>query len=419
LLVAMIVAPALGATAARGERPSVVRVVETPTGYTLVKNGEPFVIHGAGGTSNLELLASYGGNAIRTWDAEGIAPLMDEAHELGISVLVGIWLHHQRHGYDHDNEATRREQNERVERFVRQFRDHPALLGWGVGNEIELGGDMDIAIEQINAAAEIIKRLDANHPTFAIIAGTGEDKAKRIQDECPRIDVLGVNAYGSMGRVAQDLEAQGYTGPFAITEFGPMGHWEVDTTAWDAPIEMTSAEKAAFVRESYQRTIESNIAGPCVGSFAFLWGNKQERTETWYGLILPTGETIQSVDVLSTFWTGSPPENRAPIVRAIRVTPDRSGGVFNAGQRVRARVIASEPDGDDTQIEWRVFPESSAETIGGDQEDKLREVELEIEPSGDAAWITLPDKPGAYRVFVTVRDGQGHAGTANMPIRIR
>jgi len=408
----------LGGAPACASEPGAVRVVETARGYTIEKDGEPFVIHGVGGTGRLDLLKSYGGNAIRTWDAEGIGPLMDEAHELGISVLVGIWLHHQRHGYDHADEGMRREQNERVERFVREFRHHPALLGWGVGNEVELGGDMDIAIEQINAAAAIIKRLDPDHPTFAIIAGTGDDKAIRIQNECPQIDVLGVNAYGSMGRVAQDLKKQGYTGPYAITEFGPKGHWEAEKTSWDAPIEMSGAEKAVFVRRSYRRTIESNLDGPCVGSFAFLWGHKQERTETWYGLILPSGETIQSVDVLSEFWTGSPPENLAPIVRGIRINPDRSGSVFDAGQRVRCLVNASEPDGDTTRVEWRVFPESTAQSIGGDREEALRRLDLEIEPDGDAAWITLPNEPGAYRIFVTVRDGKGHAGTANLPIKI-
>ena len=118
--------------------PSVVELERTEHGYQLIKNGEPYVIYGAGGTTALPLLKAYGGNTIRTWDAEGIAPLMDEAHELGISVWVGIWIAHQRHGYDHADPEQRRAQLERVERFVLEFRDHPALLGWGVGNELEL-----------------------------------------------------------------------------------------------------------------------------------------------------------------------------------------------------------------------------------------------------------------------------------------
>ena len=412
--------PATNAASTSGTNaPSVVRVVDTGDGYTLEKNGEPYIIKGVGGSSNLGLLKHYGGNTIRTWDAEGIRPLLDEAHELGISVLVGIWLHHQRHGYDHDDTSVRREQIERVERFVRAFRDHPAVLGWGVGNEVELGGALDIAIEQINAAAKKIKELDPDHPTFAIIAGTGEDKARRIAEDCPDIDVLGINAYGSVGGVTQDLARQGYDGPYAITEYGPLGHWESAKTPWGAPIEQSSAEKAAFLKKNHAKTVEANLDGPCIGSFAFLWGHKQERTETWYGLVLPTGETTQSVDVLSEFWTGDEPKDLAPRVEGMTLHPEGDRHRYAPGTRVRCRVHASEPDADRMDIEWRVFPESDAQTIGGDPERTLAQVETRVQRAGEsAAWITLPETPGAYRIFVTVRDGNGHAGTANTPVLI-
>lgn len=406
--------PAL--TAASAERATPVTLERTAEGYTLLKDGEPYTIHGAGGTGNIELLVEYGGNTIRTWDAEGIRPLMDEAHEHGVSVLVGIWLAHQRHGYDHSDMAVRKEQAERVRKFVLEFRDHPALLGWGVGNELELNGDFDIALEQIQIASRIIKSLDEHHPTFAIIAELGEDKAVRVLKECPDIDILGVNSYAQMGSVADRLLAQGYDGPYVVTEFGPVGHWETESTPWGAPYEQSSSEKAAFIGQNFQSTVVDHLGGQCLGSFAFLWGNKQEKTETWFGLILPTGETTQTVDMLSTHWTGSEPDNLAPLCSGIEI--HGGGNVFEPGEQIRCRVKASDPDGDRLRFEWRVIPESGVLSVGGDFEQGIKPMDLDITVRDEGAVIMLPERRGAYRVFVTVRDGEGHAGTANVPIHV-
>lgn len=399
------------------ERASIVSIVETKAGYQLLRNNEPYTIYGVGGDSNLEKLKAFGGNTIRTWDAEGIEPLMDEADRLGISVVVGIWLEHQRHGFDYNDPESRDEQLDRVERFVRQFKEHPALLAWGVGNEVELGADFDIAIRQINDASKVIKSLDQNHPTMAIIAEIGEDKAVRIQRDCPDIDMLGINSYGGMGSVADRARKQGYTGPFAITEFGPVGHWETGNSPWGAPYEQHSSAKARFIRDNYLKTIEPNLGKNCLGSFAFLWGNKQEKTATWYGLLLDTGETTQSVDVLCELWTGKPPTNQAPRVTKLNVNGDP--GKLNPGQRVIVSVEASDPDSDPLSTNWSVIAESTQPSAGGDFEETIKPSDAVIESTGSkGAIITLPDAPGAYRIFAVVRDGQDHAGTINLPILI-
>ena len=396
---------------------SSVAIESTEIGYTLLRNGEPYTIYGVGGTERLELLKSLGGNTIRTWDAEGIEPLMDEAHELGISVVVGIWLEHARHGFDYSDPELKKEQLDRVERFVLQFKDHPALLAWGVGNEVELGGSLDGAIEQINDAAALIKSLDSNHPAMAVIAEIGEDKALRIQNECPDIDMLGINSYGGLGSVATRLKEQGVTLPFTITEFGPLGHWESGNSPWGAPYEMTSTQKAAFLKGNYNSTIKPNLGKQCLGSFAFLWGNKQEKTATWYGLILKSGETTESVDVLSELWTGKPVSNGAPQV--LRVSVQEDVAALNPGQRLNAFVETSDPDGDTISVSWELVRESTVVSAGGDFEDAIAAVPVDIERIGETSCsLTLPSEPGAYRIFVTVRDGKGHAGTANLPIQV-
>jgi len=415
----LLIALLLAALIAVGCAPSAGTVTIHKSGqdYQLLRDGEPYTILGVGGFEDLPRLKRYGANTVRTWDAEGMGPLLDRAHENGIAVVMGIWLEHQRHDFDYDAPGSREQQLERVERLVTEFRDHPALLAWGVGNEVELGGDFDVALRQIRDASQVVKRLDPNHPTMAVIAEIGNDKAIRIQNECPDIDMIGINSYGGMGSITQRLAKQGYTGPYAITEFGPVGFWETGRSPWGAPYEQTSSQKADFIRANYTKTVEPNLGKQCLGSFAFLWGHKQETTETWFGLLLPTGESTESVDVLSTFWTGSPPDNLAP--RVVGLSIDAEPGALRPGQTILATVDTSDPDGDPLAIEWRLFPESTVKSEGGDREERIDPVDIgvaPVEPTG--ANITLPAEPGNYRLFVTVRDGHNHAGTANIPIHI-
>jgi len=398
--------------------PTVVSVRQTHGEYELVRDGAAFFVRGAGGTTNLEALAAFGGNAIRTWDSEGIDDLMNEAHRLGIAVQAGIWLEHERHGYDYNDPAVKKAQLAKVRRLVLRYRNHPALLTWGVGNEVELGGSMDTALLAIEEAARLIKELDPNHPTVAVIAEIGDDKAKRIGAECPSVDLIGVNSYGGLASVPDRLLGQGYDGPYMITEFGPLGHWEGAHTAWGAPIEMSGAQKADFIAGNYAAAIDAEHPGRCLGSFAFVWGHKQETTETWFGLLLKTGETIETVDRLSEHWTGKSPTQRAPRVEGITLDVDDAGAV-SPGSGMGVRVACSDADGDALDIEWRIVGESTDRKSGGDAEAAPEDVtDVLISSSGDSATLRAPNEAGAYRVFVTVRDGTGRAGTANVPFQV-
>ncbi|NNF17457.1 MAG: hypothetical protein HKN70_11985, partial [Gammaproteobacteria bacterium] len=98
---------------------SEVSVVQQADGsYTLLRNGKPYLVKGAGlggrrGTSGtLDLLADSGGNSIRTWGIDQIERmvdgknLLDRTHELGITVSVGFWVQHARHGFDYGDAAS-------------------------------------------------------------------------------------------------------------------------------------------------------------------------------------------------------------------------------------------------------------------------------------------------------------------------
>lgn len=50
----------------------------------------------------------------------------------------------------------------------------------------------------------------------------------------------------------------------------------------------------------------------CLGSYAFTWGNKQDGTATWFGMLLPDGSRLGAVDALTRLWTGTRPPIPAP-----------------------------------------------------------------------------------------------------------
>src|SRR4051794_7569590 len=103
--IVVLVLAAMNATcgsAAQNEPTRGVAAVElrhsTDRGWQLFRGGKPYFIQGAGGSRSLQLLVDCGGNSIRTWGAdEGLQRQLDEAHRLGLSVTVGIWLGHERH----------------------------------------------------------------------------------------------------------------------------------------------------------------------------------------------------------------------------------------------------------------------------------------------------------------------------------
>ena len=105
----------------------------------------------------LEALKEAGGNSIRTWGEDDLEPLLDRAQELGLTVTVGIWLGQERQGFNYADPGSVRREVEKARRFFRRYRRHPALLMWGLGNEMEGSGDNPVIWRTVNEIARIAK----------------------------------------------------------------------------------------------------------------------------------------------------------------------------------------------------------------------------------------------------------------------
>jgi hypothetical protein len=400
--------------------------------YQLTVDGEPFYIKGAGlEFGDVEALAEHGANSFRTWRTDnGVQTgreVLDEAYEHGLYVTMGLEIAREREGqgrgvfgFDYDDEEAVAAQLERVRAEVMALKDHPALIVWGIGNELNLGATNPAVWDAVNEISEMIHEVDPNHLTTTMLAGIGPELAADIAERAPDLDFVSVQFYADIENLRQRLDEAGYDGPYAVTEWGATGHWETDSTAWGAPIENTSSVKADLYRSRYEEAIAADTTTG-LGSYVFLWGQKQERTPTWYGMFLPTGEETESVDVMEYLWTGEWPDNRTPRLESATLDGRTAYDdlTLDAGQTVAAEVVASDPDGDALRVAWEVREESRAQTEGGDDEEVPALVEGAVSPT-DAAEVTVtaPTEPGAYRLFVYVYDGNDNAAHANIPFYV-
>ena len=392
---------------------------DAETGFRLLRGGSPFVIRGVGGTTGLDILAACGGNSIRTWDADSAAGLLDAAKAAGITVTVGLWLGHERHGFDYGDPDQLESQRRDVAAAVKRLKDHPAVLAWGLGNEMEGPGgpgDSEPIWREVDHLARLVKHIDPHHPVMTVVANVSPGKLAAIRRHAPSIDILGVNAYADAGQIGDKLRAAAWDKPYCITEFGLPGPWESPQTEWNAPLEPSSREKAGLTFVAWQRIMEDR--GRCLGSYAFLWGAKQEATASWFGILLPTGEKTPRADALARAWTGRWPADRAPVLEAVEMPI--TGRHLQPGEVVEVRAVYRDPEGRPLDYHWEVREESSDRREGGDAErppDQVAGAVRASDPAGRAT-LTVPRRPGGYRLFVTVLDGNGSGSTDNWPFHV-
>ncbi len=392
-----------------------VRVVRSDEGWQLLRNGEPYPIRGVGGSTQLDLLAEHGANSIRTWSTDDLDTLLDAAHERGLSVCVGLWLGHERHGFDYNNADDVAGQIDMVRRAVERYKHHPAVLMWALGNEMEgfERGDNAAIWSAINNLATLVKQLDPHRPTMTVVAEIGGQRVKNIHRLCPAIDIVGINSYAGAASLPQRYREAGGTKPYIITEFGPAGPWEVEQTDWKVAREPTSTQKA----EQYRRAYEGGVlksGGLSLGSYAFLWGHKQESTATWFGILLPDGQRLAAADTLRELWTGQPPDNRCPVITSLKLQgPDK----VQPESTIELTLQASDPEGDALEVRWVLQAEPNTYSTGGDAErpgaifgDAI------LESDRTSARVRMPAGGGGYRVYAYVSDGQGGAAVANVPV---
>ncbi|TJZ54775.1 glycosyl hydrolase family 2 [Sphingobacterium olei] len=394
--------------------PAVVTLEQQDGVWKMFVDGEEFYVKGVAANNFHDKGIQYGANTVRTYGVnDSTRATLDKAYAAGMYVNFGLYIRRETDGFDYNNQTAVDQQFQAMREAVLQFKDHPAILCWSIGNEAEASYTNTKLWTAINDIATMIHEEDPNHPTTTTLASSNVSHIQHIIQMAPEIDILSVNTYApNLPGVLNNLATAGWQKPYMITEYGPRGTWQMNPEPdrilnWGALVEQTSTEKAQIYLDAYQNHIVANRQQGCIGSFVFLWGYQLHgEVLTWYGMFDKQGNTFAAVDAMQYAWTGSYPTNRAPVIQ------DRSKILMN-GKRAEenitvsknstniATVEASDPDNDPLTYAWRIIKEKSAAADGS-------------LPNGIAGLITdatlpsisfnAPNETGGYRLIIFVID---------------
>ncbi|WP_426492660.1 glycoside hydrolase family 2 TIM barrel-domain containing protein [Hymenobacter sp. 102] len=411
----------LTSTARAQSGPVKVEVKHADGRYQLLRAGQPYFIKGAGGGQFPERIKAYGGNSIRTWSTDGAGKTLAEARQNGLTVMLGLDVARERHGFNYDDPQAVAAQLRKIRAEVLKYKDDPAVLFWGIGNELNLEYKNPKVWDAVEQIARMIHEVDPNHPTSTVLAGCNPPEVAYIKQRCPSVDILSINTYAGLAAIPQQVRTAGWAGPYVVAEWGPTGHWESPVTPWKASVEETSSQKAAVYQSRYEASVQKDTT-QCLGTYVFLWGQKQERTPTWYGIFTEDGKESEVVDVMQYLWSGKWPANRAPHLAGF--TLDGKQATDNVyllpGQRYPVATVVTDPDKDPLAYRYELLPESTDLKSGGDRESRPAAIPGRLPAkAGASTTLTAPSKEGAYRLFVYTYDGHDNVAVANIPFYVR
>lgn len=439
VLLAGLLMSGLSVQAAEANKPAHVIIIKEQNAYQLQVNGKPFIVKGAGVgkavENNIAALAQAGGNTFRTWSQNGADQYLAAAQASGLMVVMGFDLQQELHGFDYNDKAAVAAQFARAKAMVDQYKNHPNLLAWAVANEPNLvfakDGSRTLANPKVyDAIGEIIDyihKVDPHHPVTYTFAGISPEEIAIALKHTPQVDFISVQVYADLENIPELISAANFDKPFMITEFGAVGHWERPTTAWGREIEEPSGIKAESLALRIQKGIAKNPTGKDIGHFAFLWGQKQERTPTWYGMFNKDGTTDARIDELTKFWTGSYPTNRAPLTTDITLNQQHAeqSVYVTPNSEVHVQVTATDPNNDTLRYEWALLGEVATRSEGGAFEAEPDAVPFNARNKNDLSYragkliFTAPETEGEYRIFAYVYDNKGKVGNANFPFYVK
>jgi hypothetical protein len=403
-------------------QPSIVKIIRENNSFSLILNGNPFFVKGVVGDTYLEKVKGYGGNSIRMGSRK---ENLDRALQLGLNVLVNLPAGAERYGFSYDDTAAVRKQTEKIVSIVNNTKDHPSVLMWAVGNELDFvppNNPFNPKVwDAVNEAAKAIHSIDPNHPVMTVIGTSRMYKVADIVKRCPDLDLLGINSYGDIYTIGDTLAKYGWTKPYVIAEWGPDGYWEVKKTSWNAPYEQTGREKYDCYESKYLRAM-SERNRRCLGSYVFYWsGFKQETTHTWFCMFDSTGRESPQVGLMHKMWTGMMKDNEAPIVDSLNIDKyvRYQNIIIPPGSQHSASVTSSDPDNDKLFYTWEIKPEAKYASYAGQGEVAPKPLPGLVTGSDAKVTIKAPAEPGAYRLFVYAFDNKGHFSTANLPFLVQ
>jgi RHS repeat-associated protein len=222
---------------------------------------------------DLPLLRDMGANTVRllVWDnTADHLDFLDEAYNGGVEpiyVIAGYWINSVL-DIDPDSADNVREQLKADFReMVAIHKNHPAILMWAIGNELNAGnmygGKLDQLFSLINQMAIEAHEEDGNHPvTTALVDVDLVNIINTYNPSVSALDIWGANIYrgSSFGTLFTDYEAVSQK-PLVILEYGIDAYDNAHGNEYEI---IGTAEQANYA-DALWTEIDSN-ADICIGA---------------------------------------------------------------------------------------------------------------------------------------------------------
>jgi hypothetical protein len=211
--------------------------------------------------TDVPLMQAAGINTVRTYEALADRAVLDRLYQAGIRVLSTVY------GYGGDAASV-------VTARVNAVKDHPAILGWVLGNEWNYNGlytelPHAEALARINEAAALVKAADDTHPVITVY---GELPTTATLDAMPDIDIWGINAYRgiSFGDLFSTWESRSDK-PMFLSEYGADAY-NADLPGYD-PDSQAEATRA-LTEELLENSAALTPDGVALGGTIFEWADE-------------------------------------------------------------------------------------------------------------------------------------------------
>ena len=412
--------------------PKRVKIIGRKGQWLLTVDGAPYYIQGIGCgdylheeiiDKKLAVSQELGANTLRRWGASDYDELiLQKSGDYGLMVMMGYWLPID---LDYVNDDTSKELViDNIIDFVNDYKDSPNLLLWGIGNETIVLGELadkknEVEVSEEDKEArrvafakfleEVCQRMhkaDSNHPIA--YAGAGFTALEYIKKYTPSLDIYGVNFYGGAPIAYDAWNSSKVDIPYIFTEFGPLGPWEVRKDDNDLPIEPSEESKAESFKNVWLDCIKGN-KGSNLGGFAFHLNEKiigvEGMSPTWWGLEYENLKK-RSYWMVRYMYSGQRPDNYPPTIKSYMLNK-HSGLAPGDILKIKADVINN--DNDPLKAAIKFYCVKSNEFIEAVKIDNI---------SSGVAQVTVPNRPGVYRVYLFVKDNEGNITCANRSISI-
>ena len=394
--------------------------------WTFLIEGKSFEVKGAtfgydkdvnNYEKHFQELNNLGVNTIRTWGTgEHTRKLLDVAHKYNIKVMLGIWMRHGKPGmeaddsFDYVNDSIGKEtMYKNALSIVEKYKNHPAILTWGVGNEVYLNMATDkekIAYSKLlERICFQIKKIDENHPVTSVEAWTfGVDWWLKY---VPSIDIFGINTYGAGANILpQELAKKGVKKPYVITEFGVRGEWEIKKDKNGVIPEPTDQEKYDAIVKGYNEWIKPKPN--CLGVYVFHYANDNRHVAPWL-LTHFKSMTRPQYWAIREAYTGKKPINNVPIIKSFQLLENN----IKSETWVAVKLDAIDIENEALTISFYYNQRT------GSRKRKDQLVKLQSRGNlSEGIEIKLPKENGGIRVYAVVSDTYNNAGIATTSISV-